>query len=340
MNDSQVKFEERIELMNILRTVWKWKYLILIGTLAFAVIVGIISFHMTKIYQIDMIVMPGILKIDQGGKHTYIDSPENIKALIEAGTFNEQILENMGKANNKDLPKWLTFKVNIPNRSNTLKISYQISNIDQGINILSNLSRLLLEKYDKLVSYFQVKYEMQINPKKNEIDSLKVSLQSSKQIMKNIQERINQLTSEIALINKNTISLIEERDNLLSKGSTDKILSSILYINTIQQNLSLANTYKNEINEYSSQKENEKVELEKIQKKIKDTLEEIKNLEFEKKSIQNIQIVQAPISRPYPVKPKKKLNVMFAVVVGCFTMLFLAFLLEYIAKHKTIIKKD
>ena len=44
-------YEDEIELMDYLKVLWKWKYLILLGTLACAVIAAIVSFNMTKNIQ-------------------------------------------------------------------------------------------------------------------------------------------------------------------------------------------------------------------------------------------------------------------------------------------------
>ena len=88
------------------------------------------------------------------------------------------------------------------------------------------------------------------------------------------------------------------------------------------------------INEFNSQKEGENVALEEIQNKIQGAIENIENLEFKKNSIQNIQFIQSPIANPFPVKPRKKLNVALATIVGLFTMLLLSFFLEYISGHK------
>jgi len=81
------QFEDEIELMDYLRVIWKWKYLIVAGTLICAVAGGVISFSMPKVYSIDMLIRPGILTITQEGKNVYIDSAEYMKATIEAGIF-------------------------------------------------------------------------------------------------------------------------------------------------------------------------------------------------------------------------------------------------------------
>jgi len=320
--------------MDYLLVIWRWKYVILGGSLLCALIAGVISFQMSKIYSISTVLLPGILRVGENGNNVYIDSPANINGLLQAGTFNGRILDALKKTSKEELPKELKFSVNIPQSSNTLRISYESSDIDQGMLVLSHLNNFLSEKYDELIKYYQNEYVKEIEMKRAQIDSHKAILQSSKQRIKALQKRINELQSEVDLINNNTIALIKERDKLLSRNSSDNILSSILYTNTIQQNLTLANTYKNEINEYNSQKENENANVGKTQNTIKELLEEIKNLEFKSNNIGSIQILQPPSPSPYPVKPKKKQIVLLAAVVGGFIMLFIAYFSEYLSKHK------
>ena len=336
MTELPVTSAEEIELIDLFRVIWRWKYLILVGTLFFSVVAGILSLRMDKVYRIDMVLMPGLLRVGEGGKNTYIDSPTNIKALIEAGTFDERISESISVEEANNLPRAMLFRVGIPKDSNTLKISCETSDIDQGIRILESLGKLLLVKYDEMVKYYQAEYETEIKKTQTRIENSKAGLLSYKEIIKNIQKRIDALKSEIDLINKNTTSLIKERNKLLEQNNPDNILSSILYTNTIQQNLTLANTYKNEINQYQDQKENQKVKLETTQNNIKQLFEDIKDLQFKRQGIQNIQILKSPTSSPFPIKPKKKLIVILATTVGFFTLVFLAFLLEYIAKYKSI----
>ena len=66
--------------------------------------------------------------------------------------------------------------------------------------------------------------------------------------------------------------------------------------------------------------------------------EEIENLKFKKNSIQNIQVIKAPMPSRSPIKPKTRLNVMLAGVVGLFLTVFLAFFVEYISKYRA--RKD
>jgi LPS O-antigen subunit length determinant protein (WzzB/FepE family) len=305
------------------------------GTLLCALTAGVISFQMSKIYSISMVLRPGILQVRKDGNNIYIDSPQNIKAMIDAGTFNNQIINDIINPEDNDSPKSLKIKVKIPKESDAIVASYETSDIKLGLRILKNLSNLLLGKYSEMINYHRKQHETSIIMKKAEIENYNVTIKSYEQHIKNLDRRIHELASEIKIVNENTNSLISERDKFLSDNvNPDNILSSILYTNTIQQNITLANTYKNQIKGYNSEKENYKISLEKAKGDFQKLLESIKSLEFEKNSIQNIQILQPPSSSPYPIGPKKKLNVILAAVVGLFALLFLAFFLEYISKYK------
>ena len=112
------------------------------------------------------------------------------------------------------------------------------------------------------------------------------------------------------------------------------MLSPVFYMNTIQHNISLENSYRQEIGNCVTRKEDEKFELKELNRELDQLLEDIKGLEFKKDSVQNIEILQPPTARPHPIKPKIKLNVVLATIVGLFVMLFLAFFLEYVQRHR------
>jgi capsular polysaccharide biosynthesis protein len=282
-----------------------------------------------------MVLRPGILSIGEKGKNVYIDSPQNIKALIDSKTFDNVILSYLNDSKMDKVPKRLNFKVTILKGSDTIKAQYETADIKQGIIIQDRLNKLLLETYTKLVRYFKNEFDLKLCLLESETDYIKAAIKSYKRNVKNIEKRIDELMSEIVLIHNNTTNLITERDKLLLKNSKENnILSTLLYSNTIQQNLQLSNQYQREINNYKQQKENELQKIEKSENEIVKKLNEIKNLQFKKDNIQNIQTLQPPTNNPFPIKPKIKLNVMLALVVGLFIMLFSAFFLEYLSKHK------
>ena len=246
----QEQFEDEIELMDYLRVIWKWKYLIAAGTLICAVAAGVISFSMPKVYSIDMVVRPGMLTVNETGSQVYVDSPQNIKAVIEAGTFDREILNHIGESHSNDLAELLSSKINIAVKSNTLKMFYQTSDVDRGLQMLDRLGQLLLKNSER-IEYFKNRYERQIALKKNQVAECEVRRRALQQHIKNIQKRMDELTSQIEFLRNNRISLMKERDKLLSNNSSERnILAAVLYMNTIQQNIAVENSYRQEVDEY------------------------------------------------------------------------------------------
>ena len=395
--------EDEIELIDLLRVIWKWKNLIIGGTLVCALAAAIISFAMPKIYSIDTIIEPGILNIitDGGGnKRVYIDSPQNIKALIDVGSFENQIATHLSQlSKNDNFPGKINFKTTIPKQSNALKVSYETYNIEQGLLILNYLNKLLSEKYSPLITYYQKelyskikqkettlskisaeiikvkndistaqsKTDSAVKQKTNKIATIKAGAEAKKNKIGNSQKRIKDVQLEIVRITKNTDFLIEERNQLLaSEKKENNILSSVIYISTIQQNIAHSNNLKNGINNLNNQIAGDQADIERLENEVRDldaqkenlikqtkyqiatlqsqindlesqkkyTSEEMKILEFKKENVQNIQILKQPMSSPDPIKPKKKLIVILAAFIGIFMMFFLSFFLEYISKNK------
>ncbi len=343
-------YKDEIELMDLLKVLWKRKYFIVLGTIVCGVVVAIISFNMTKIYEVNMVVAPGLLKIDDNGKRLYIDSLENIQTMIEGGTFDRQIMEGLdGNLDETAKSRLLNFKLRKPKGLNALSVSLETADKNQGLKILSDLSVLLLEKFNSVVAYYQQEYEIQKEEKINNLEKLnleasntKAGIKTDRLEIKNLQERETEIESEIELIGKNTELLISERNKFLSeKMSNETILSALLYSNTIQENISYLNTLRASINsiksrinevQLDSQKaENNILNLESQKKLIE---EEINNIQFRKDSIQNIQVLKHPKSTPFPIKPNNRMNVLLAGTIGLFLTVFLAFLIEYISRHR------
>ncbi|MDB4442194.1 Wzz/FepE/Etk N-terminal domain-containing protein [bacterium] len=396
--------EDEIELIDLLRVIWKWKYLIFGGTIVCALVAAIISFILPKIYSVDTIIEPGILGIvsegENQGHRVYIDSPENIKALIDVGSFENAILAHLGKqAKNIDLLKEITFKTSIPKDSKALKVSYETANVELGKQILNNLNELLLKKYSKFIQYYrkesyskinqkeatlskisasifkvendistaQTKIDTNVKIKSNRIATIKSGIEAKKIQIVNSQEWIKDVQIEIVRITRNTDFLIEERNKLLaSKQEGNNNLSSVIYINTIQQNIAYSNNLKNQISNANNQIVRDQADIERLENEIRDldvqkenlikqtkyqistlqsqidnlgsqkkfTSEEIEILNYKKDNVQNLQILKLPTSSPDPIAPKKKLIVILATFIGIFMMVFLSFLLEYFSKNK------
>ena len=327
--------DDEIELIDLIRIIWKWKYLIVGGTLICIVAAIGISYVMPKIYLIDMVLKPGILSISNSGQKVYVDTPVNIKAVIESGAFDNVILKKLAEKDEGNIPRKLKFKVSVLPKANTFSVKYESSAVEQGIAILDNLFLLLVKEYSEIVNYFKDRVDKEIRIKKANVQKLENNKLSSQTNVQNIEKRIVELESEIVAIHENTTYLGQERNRFLSDMSDEKsVLSAILFSNTIQQNLQLTNTYKDQINRYKISKEGQLQNISGLEKDIQSQLAEIENLTVKRSNIKNIQTIKPPSSSTNPVKPRLLINVVLAFTVGMFFMFILSFFIEYISKNR------
>ena len=296
--------DDTIELIDLLRVVWKWKWFIIILTIACAIAAGVISLKMPKIYEVSMVIEPGVINVDKNGKPIFLDSPLNIKSKIDSHVYNSQIYKRLN-ADPKKLN--LGFKTVQIKNSNTLKIRLEVEDVNKGIQSLRALFHELLEEYQHY-----------IDSRKSEIDE-KIALNNGKLDVSASEK--NYFEKETAIIKANTDRIIEERNMLLKRGgdNPDK-LSLLIYTNIVQQNMVHYNNLHRQ--------------LDILMTKIETMKSEMETLKIKKQLIENIKLIQQPQSSIYPIKPKKKLNVMLAFVIGLFVSIFLAFFMEYIQKMK------
>jgi capsular polysaccharide biosynthesis protein len=193
----------------------------------------------------------------------------------------------------------------------------------------------LTELYEKLVLHYKKKHEMEIDLINNTINNLKLRKNSEYKNIENINSRTAELKNEIGFITANTKMLSQERKKFISSYTQeDNILQALLYSNTIQQNLTLTNTYKDEINTFLQKREDVLQKISDFDKNISTAMIKIENITFNKDIIKNIHVIQQPTFDPKPVKPKIKLRILLAIIAGLFFMIFLAFLIEYIKKEE------
>jgi capsular polysaccharide biosynthesis protein len=334
MTDRPHKFKDEIELIDYLRVIWKWRYLILVGTIVCTLTITFVSLAMPKIYRIDTVLQPGVVGIDKNGNNRYIDSPANIKTLIEAGTLNSEIIDNLKKSSKNNLPILLRLEVNIPKNSNLVRISYETDAVDVGINILNNIAKILPKKYVDKVNYIKNEYEAKLRLKRNRLSFLEKKKEITKRNINYIRNLQEESTSELKVIDNDSNLLIKQRSTLMNKKKENNDLKILLYNNIIQENFELKNKYKNHILDYVSKSEEEKLSLKEIQEKIEIETEEIENLQKQKDNIQAMQVLQPPTVSPHPIKPETGRNVMLGTPVALLGMLLLAFFLEYLSKYR------
>jgi capsular polysaccharide biosynthesis protein len=369
-------FDDEIELIDILLVIWKWKYVILAGTLAFGIAAAIISFIALKqqpvMYRTSIVLKPGIVKIDENDKKVFIDTPENIKNLIE-NDLKYNILSQIKNSNNSKLSNTFNFQTDIPKGSDLLNVSLESTDAKEDTKKLNYLVKDLLAEYAKKIEYLKSGMDEQIEQEKNKIIGFKAEIEKIKTDYLNQIDQKKMELSELFYKEKRLKKQIEYYQQELSEiGSKIKLLENNKDISQSKEYfvnmLSVENDYRNTFQKYFEINESAHLNLFDLQNQIATLSNELKNfqktknghiidpdfqprlydyrekiikekkdietLEKEKPNIQNIQIIQPPDTKELPKNNKIMRNVVLSAMMGLFLMIFLAFLLEYISNYK------
>ena len=259
LNEHRYYPEDEIELMDYLLVIWKWKYIIIAGTLAFTLVAAIISFISWKqqptMYHTNIVLKPGVLRIDKTGKEVFIDTPENIKALIK-NDLKHQILDNIKSSNNPNLSNSLDFQVDIPKGSNNINVSLISALADEGTTKLNYLIKALLAEYANKVKFIQEGFDEEIDSKK---------------------AKMADFQTEIEKIKRDYLNQIEQKKTLLAELKEKEIMAKKIFINKIEiKQTSLANL-----------KEKESLAKLKYEKTIQIQKNVLANLSYEENKLKN-----------------------------------------------------
>ncbi|MDO9530504.1 MAG: Wzz/FepE/Etk N-terminal domain-containing protein [Syntrophales bacterium] len=315
-------YEDEINLIDYLRVIWKWKWLVVAGTLICAVVAAVISLQMPRIYEVSMMIEPGIAGIKNGG-FIYIDSAENISGKIGEGIYNRRIEEALSLG---PLKARVKFKSVVVKKANIIKVTsqWQEGNTDLGVKGTRQIIRFLSDDYAKIIEQRKGDYDNQIFMKQSEINEIgtkrkdidkqilmkqneisKVETQGKdidKQIklelseiekirneikmkqatLGNIEQRKGELQEEIKGVKDNTEKIVQQQGALLKDERPGKDLSLLLYSTTIQQNVSYFNQLTNQLYDLGTREKTIETEVDRLSKRIDDIKTGIERLNLSK----------------------------------------------------------
>jgi capsular polysaccharide biosynthesis protein len=322
-------YDDEINLIDYLKVLWKWKWLIIAGTLVCAVIAAVISLRMPEIYEVSTVIEPGIADVKDDGSFIYIDSVANISGKINEGVYDRNIQKALHP---NSLKAGINFKFTIAKKTNIIKIisQWKEENRDFGIKATGQLLRFLVDDYERIVKSRKAVFDGQIFSKQNNIKKFETQRELSEKSLKDIKRRMGGLKKEADNVKNNTEDLIKQRDSLLKESKAEAEMPILLYSTTIQQNISYLNQINNQIYDFKEKTKEVLQEIGDAERGIDSAKIEIDMLEVNKGMISNIKVIQEPDVSLHPVKPKKKQIVLLTTVVALFMAVFLAFFIEYI----------
>jgi len=341
----QDEFEvESIDLMRYIDIAWKRRWLIIVPTVVIAVLAGLWSLMLPKIWEVDALVIPSkFLTQNEAGefKQILVAEPKQIASQISQGSYNSLI----GAELNIDASQFPKISAENLRDTNLVRISVRENDPQEGKSILLSLFNHLKSEFDKKIDVEISTLDNTSEQAKNrildlnlKIDSQKIDkertkrdIEADKNKLAIAEDRISKVQEEMMSVKKRVSELDElQRKTMSEKREGAETLALLLYSNEIQQNIRYMNTLEDKVSDervniqdltFSIRSKEQQLlqmdnQISQIQNLLSNAKSEIKLLEEKKNRIDYTQLVKAPTQSLGPVSPNKKKNVMIAGFLG------------------------
>lgn len=300
-------YEEEINLVDLLRVIWKWKWLIIAGPLFFAAIAAVVSLQMPKIYEVSTIIEPAVAMVQDNGNVLYFDSVASISGKIRGGIYNKEIQRALGlDSQNSNFG----FEAVILQGTSTIKVTsqWEEGKTDLGVKITQQLNDLLFNEYAKIVELKKEIYDTQIVMKQREIDEIKTErkdideqitlmlneivkkrhqIKQRQDSLENSRQRKDELVKEIERVEESAKEIVRQRTSLLKDKNPEKDISLIINSTMIQQNMIYSNHLHNSVYDLIIKENQMEAETDQLNREIDTIGTDIKRLNLKKPEIQN-----------------------------------------------------
>jgi capsular polysaccharide biosynthesis protein len=364
--------EEEIELIDLIRVVWKRRWLIIGGTLACALTALVVSLYWPKTYEGSVILEVGKIYTTQPERVELIEDPKNLEPLLKSDAVVGQLKDRIGSE--KDTES-LRRDIKIDTKSNPLVlISLRLRDPKAIMNGLNFLAEWIINDHKKkeaiAANTLDNNAAATVEKMKKLSDKIRENGQKGTEIQRKIKNIDSQIATERQQIDTDNAyqKTVEDQIKALTAATNDsrKRMSGldvnkaspleILFLQTTIQNqeLRLAES-RREINDLKQRVDDRQKEVAERQKQsadfriqildldaqnadlgsqIENLKQSVSMLENLKASSENTKYRTQPVVLEKPVSPRKGLNTIIAGILGLMMTVILAFFLEYISQEK------
>lgn len=308
MQNKEYTAEDEIDLKELFKTIWNKRVFILVFTGVITVLAIAFVYIKTPIYSVKALVEIGTFKTETN-QNTYVDDADSLSKKLS------MVFIDLRK-NIKD-KKYEIVNISIPKgMKNFIEITSESTSNDGAINGIEEVLDYVQVEHSKLLADVREKSIIEIknidiaikNIEEDKITSINKKIDLLNQNISNLEEQMNFVTETLKNINRldpsiSALKLMEKRDisNAIVENKSD------LY-DLIEAKESLMNVDINKLLE---------------RKKLLESL----TLEH---NLKNTEIVGNILVNDYPVKPKKLLIIIVALVTGFIMSIFLVFIMQFI----------
>jgi LPS O-antigen subunit length determinant protein (WzzB/FepE family) len=314
--EEKVYVEEEIDLRELFKTIWDKRIFILVFTFVVTILAIVYVIIKTPIYEVKALLEIGSYKAeivnDQG--QTTIETI-NLDDANELSKKLSMIFIDL-KENEKDKEFEIT-KINLSKgMKNFIEVSSESTSNDLGTKGLNEIVTYTKDIHSKLLKDVKEKNDLEI---KN-IDSLISNIQNDK---------IVNINKKIELYDQNIINLEEQMKSVIETLKNMNTLDYSITALKLMEKRDISNeiiTNKTNLYDLIEEKENLiNIDLNKLleRKKLLETLSLPHNFK-------NTEIVGNILINDDPIKPKKILVVIVALVTGFILAIFMVFFIQFV----------
>ena len=330
----QQEYEE-IDLMDYVKVILKRKWLILAVFFGAAIVAGVFSFIMPRVYKIDTSLEVGIIERATGTTpEQLVESPTQLVEKIKGDVYGVFVREKLG------IPEEKYPKIKVENPKDTRLISLAIESAEppKAQNILEAINNLIIAEHQEKIKTKKELIGQDIKTTEEKIKLVESDIEKTKNKIQPINEDIKRIENKIA-------NAEEEKENLEAKvDALQKVLpyqqdpgTQFALFDTKEKLANKKQEIENlylTINSLKRSKEDLDVQINSIKTSIESLNAQINALKASLDEIKPTQVIKSPTVSEKPVKPNKKLNIAIAGILGLFVGVFLAFSQEWWEKSK------
>ncbi len=353
-----------IWLPEFLKTIWKYRYVILAVTAASVGLAFLYCIIATPLYRVTCQVRPGITAFDNDGNAKHSWNPKDIKAYFSS-------MANWKAVTNPDERKKLPADISMDSSGSIVKIDLyckdpqfgkelinrivgRLNSQNSNANLQMTLSRKVVKQ--RLDQALQQKKQLNINQKKlnrniakiqNKISLIKAEIETTNQKIALSKESLKECENIIGNVRKNTQDLLEYRKRGIKNSNLNEI-QMLLLLNTIQQNIAYLNTletrlvqlkkdiarFKFDIQAKESRIDALKIDIENLLTqrdkefplKLAMLEKRIETLKTRIKSFNVLEVVSMPMASSKPVRPNVIKTTVLAGLLGFMASIFFIYI--------------
>jgi len=296
-HETQIQQDE-IDLIDIMRILWKRRKLIVFGTLLLTIFAAVVSLLLPKVYEVSTIFEPG-----KNGDESYVMPPEMLKESILGEAYDYRIRQEL----NIPFDEYPKVKVMIPKGTPILKVSIETKKPEVALNILNNMVKHINDETIQRLDFEKSNIE-------NQIKATRIK-------NKAVEEKIELTQKQLDETNKKIKSLESNKLKALST-SVEGSMHVLLYSNEIQNQ----QIYINNLQE----------KLKNIEEEARGADIRIDSLQLQLSRLTGMKFLKPVTVSEKPVKPKKILIVTLTFISSLLAMTVISIVLHYIENRNAI----